>query len=296
MNHINSKKSALIFGCGYLGNRVANRLVARGWDVYAVTRNTAKAMRLQHEGIRPIIADWNCRQSLRDLPKTDRTLVAVGWDRSGRRSQYDVYVRGLQNALPFLSPASNIVYISSTGVFHHCDGRWVDESSPCNPTIGSGGWAHLQAELLLRRPRVSAPVTVLRIAGLYGPDRVPRGKDIASGKPLSVPTDGYLNLIHVDDAAEAVIAAWETNHSQRKLYVVSDGSPVIRRQYYQQIAAQLHQPMPEFVEPEASDPASRRASTNKRIWAARFRRDLCPTLMYPDYRAGLAAIIGDQSH
>ncbi|QDS90589.1 NAD dependent epimerase/dehydratase family protein [Rosistilla ulvae] len=286
-----SKKTALIFGCGYLGKRVALRLQNQDWHVFAVTRNRPTAADLQTAGISPIVADWTRPTTLRNLPQTDRTLVAVGWDRSGGQSQYDVYVGGLRNALQATSPKSNLVYISSTGVYHQNGGTWVDEASPCCPAIGSGGWAHLQAESLLRQKRPGFPSTILRMAGLYGPNRIPRAKEILSGKPLSAPTEGYLNLIHIDDAASAVMAAWQTSPSETKTYVISDGTPVIRRTYYEEIARVLGKPLPSFVSPDSAAPASRRATTSKRIWTARMRRDLCPQLAFPDYRSGLRDVL-----
>ncbi|QDV70950.1 short chain dehydrogenase [Rosistilla carotiformis] len=287
----NSKKSALIFGCGYLGKPVARRLLQQGWHVFAMTRRQESATVLKSAGITPIVADWTRPSTLTDLPVCDRILVAVGWDRSSGQSQYDVYVGGLRNALKATNPEANLVYVSSTGVYHQTGGIWVDESSPCRPSIGSGGWAHLQAEETLRQQRPASPWTVLRMAGIYGPDRVPRGKDILSGLPLAAPTAGYLNLIHVEDAANAVIAAWETNCSERKTYVISDGHPVIRQTYYEEIARVLGRPAPSFESAPPTAMASRRATTSKRIWNARMRRDLCPQLAFPDYRAGLRDVL-----
>ncbi|WP_417744679.1 SDR family oxidoreductase [Rosistilla oblonga] len=287
----NSKKTALIFGCGYLGKRVAQRLLDRDWHVSAVTRRRETATELSAAGIAPIVADWTRPSTLRDLPQTERILIAVGWDRQGGQSQYDVYVGGLRNALQATSPQANLVYVSSTGVYHQSGGLWVDEASPCCPAIGSGGWAHLQAEALLRQNRPGSPSTILRMAGLYGPGRVPRGRDILSGQPLAAPTEGYLNLIHIEDAATAVMAAWETNSDGAKTYVVADGTPVIRRTYYEEIARVLGRPLPTFVSPDPAAMVSRRATTSKRIWTARFRRNLCPRLAFPDYRAGLRSVL-----
>ncbi|MEZ6087488.1 MAG: SDR family oxidoreductase [Pirellulaceae bacterium] len=290
----NKKKSTLIFGCGYLGNRVATRLAQQNGETFAVTRSAEKATRLAAAGIVPILADWNERSTLSSLPSTEQVLVAVGWDRGGDRSQYDVYVRGLRNALDAIPRSANVVYVSSTGVYHQTDGSWVDETSPCNPPIESGGWCHLQAEALLWRHRPHAATTILRMAGLYGPDRVPRGRDIAAGQPVVAPTQGYLNLIHIDDAATAVLAAWRDNSSGHRTYVVSDGHPVVRQTYYEEIARIMRRPMPEFIEPDSSSRSKRRSTTNKRIWTARFRRELCPRLKYPDYRVGLRGILAGQ--
>ena len=45
----------LVFGCGYLGARVARLWRAAGHEVCVVTRGTAKAERLRAEGFRAIV-------------------------------------------------------------------------------------------------------------------------------------------------------------------------------------------------------------------------------------------------
>ncbi len=287
-----SAKSVLVFGCGYLGSCVALRLLADGWTVHALTRSPRKADRLKQIGIQTSVGDWSRPSTLTRLPPTERTLIAIGWDRSNRASRYDVYVRGLGMALPMIHPATNLVYVSSTGVYHHTDGRWVDESSPCHPAIGSGGWAHLRAEERLSREPALSRITILRMAGLYGPNRVPHQTSIRKGEPIHSPAEGYLNLIHVDDAATAVLAAWDTSPAAgRRIFAVSDGVPVLRTEYLQQIARQLGR-APLTLLPSADDHSPhRRVATNKRVYSRRFTRSLCPRLMYPSYREGLRAIL-----
>lgn len=284
------KESALIFGCGYLGIRVATRLRSQGWNVSAITRSRQRAESLEAQGINAVVADWTKAHTLRNLPTASRVLIAVGFDRSAHQSQYHVYVHGLRNALAKIAEDSNIVYVSSTGVYHHCDGSWVDETSPCKPKPGSGGWCHLKAEETLRSQRPRSPWTILRMAGLYGPGRVPRARDIVAGKSLSVQTKGYLNLIHIDDAAEAVLAAWNSASTPRT-FAISDCKPVLRQTYYEHIAQVLRIPCPEFLPPPASASANRRATTNKRVWSAKMQRELGFSIQFADYRAGLAQIL-----
>ncbi len=124
----------LIFGCGYLGIPVARSMLHRGHRVVAVTRSPTRARFLETLGLIPFIGDWLDARSLHGIPVAQHTLVAVGFDRQGSRSQRDVYVEGLRNALGVLNPDTKLVYCSSTGVYHQFDGVWVDESSPCRPT------------------------------------------------------------------------------------------------------------------------------------------------------------------
>ncbi len=64
----------LIFGCGFLGIRVARRWLAASETVFAVTRSRERAARLEDEGISPVIADVTDLTSLADLPEADTVL------------------------------------------------------------------------------------------------------------------------------------------------------------------------------------------------------------------------------
>lgn len=281
----------LIFGCGYLGGRVAAKLLASGVEVVAVTRSAARAELLRRAGMTPWIGDWNDRRTLRGLPDHHRVLVAVAHSPRSSYSRYETQVVGFRNALQHTSADADLCYISSTGVYHQTDGRWVDEYAPCHPRR-EGGRTHLEAESLLHRHRPDGRWTILRLAGIYGPDRVPRVRDVLAGRPIASPRSGFLNLIHVDDAAAVVIAAWRAGPaSRRPLYAVSDGHPVIREAFYREIARLSDSPEPHFVPPSANAPVSARSESNKRIWNARLRHDLLPKMRFPSFREGLASIL-----
>jgi nucleoside-diphosphate-sugar epimerase len=283
----------LIFGCGYLGLRVARRWLAGGEAVFAVTRSAERAGQLGAEGLKPIVADVTVTSQLALPPRIETVLWAVGHDKLTRRASegaqsiYDVFVGGLETAIRGLPPAvKRFIYISSTGVYGQVTGEEVDEDSPCQPTR-EGGKACLAAEELLRASPLADRSIILRLAGLYGPNRIPRNKDLLAGTPIDAPSKGWLNLIHVEDAARIVVLA-EQRAKPPKLYVVSDGQPVIRAEYYRELARLLDSPPPRFIEPGADTPAAARASSDKRASPRRLFAELSPILQYPSYREGLA--------
>jgi nucleoside-diphosphate-sugar epimerase len=283
----------LIFGCGYLGHRVADRWRAAGETVYVVTRSTARADVLRAQGLMPIVADVVLPQTLVGLPAADTVLYAVGYDRAAGESIRQVYVDGLANVLAALPPETGrFVYISSTGVYGQTDGERVDETSECRP-VREGGRACLEAERLLSAHPLFALAVVLRLAGLYGPGRIPSRQQLMAGQPLAVPADGCMNLIHVDDAASVVLAA-ERRAPLPRLYVVSDGQPVERRIYYEELARLLGAAAPCFVNAPPGSEALARSATDKRIDNARMRGELAVQLAYPSYREGLASIVAGE--
>ena len=218
----------LLLGHGYLGKRVAEIWRAQGDTVTAVTRSGAKAEVLQAEGYRAIVADVTQPATLVDLPSCDTLLYAVGYDRTGDASIHEVYAEGFANVLAAL-PAGvrRVIYISTTGVYGGANGKWVDEATPTDPQR-PGGRASLAAEEALRASRFASRGAALRLAGLYGPDRLPYLAKLREGTPLEASPEGWLNLIHVDDAAAAVVAAADVAECVAELapiISVCDGAP-----------------------------------------------------------------------
>jgi nucleoside-diphosphate-sugar epimerase len=280
----------LIVGCGYLGRRVADRWRAAGHEVFAVTRSQSHAAKFERAGFRPIVADVMRLETLVNLPAADTVLYAVGYDRNQKYGIEEVYLRGLINVLNALPEnTGRVIYVSSTGVYGDCGGAWIDEQTPCFPER-PGGRACLAAEqALLSHPR-GANAVVLRMAGIYGPGRIPNREALERGKMIPAPATGWLNLIHVDDAATVVLAADRAETGPRH-YLVSDGCPVARRDYYRQLAQLLEAPTPQFLSPDATLPSAVRANSDKRVSNSRLMSELHVQLAYPSFREGLAGIV-----
>lgn len=250
---------AVIFGCGYLGSRVAARWVAAGRTVVAVTRG--RAGELAATGLKPVVADVTDRAALAAVPRASTLLYAVGLDRRAGHSMRGVTVDGLRAVLETVPPPERLLYISSTSVFGQTSGEWVDETSPTDPVEESGKVA-LDAERVLRELCPSA--VVLRFAGLYGPGRVLRKAALLAGEPLVGDAEKWLNLIHVEDGADAVLAA-EAKAASGSTYLISDGIPVTRRAFYTRSAEQLGGPPAAFEHrPEPGQP-NRRVSNAKAV-------------------------------
>jgi len=280
----------LVVGCGYLGERVARRWREAGNAVVIVTRSANRADTFRQRGYDALVADVTRPETLRNLPVAESLLFAVGFDRAASDSIEAVYAGGMRNLLAALPvETGRVVYISTTGVYGPADGGWVDEVTTPNPQR-EGGRASLAAEQVLADHRLGQNSVALRLAGIYGPGRVPFIRELRADEPIAAPVSGWLNLIHVDDAVEAVIAAsdLEPFRDGPRVYCVSDGQPVQRGEFYSEVARQIGAQPPRFVEPHPNSPRSARAEVNRRISNARMLADLRVTLSYPNYRAGLA--------
>lgn len=288
----------LIVGCGYLGRRVAAAWLKAGHEVTALTRSMTNAAELARIGIRPVIGDVCDPTTLASLPTAATVLFAVGFDRTSGYSQREVYVEGLRNVLTQVaSRCERFIYISSSSVYGHSAGEWVDETSDCEP-VQPGGQCCLAAEALVREFFPSTNQTesqrpcanILRLSGIYGPDRLlSRIESLRAGEALSGQGEAWLNLIHVDDAVAAVLACEQRGQSG-ETYLISDDCPVRREKYYSQLARLVAAPPPTFG---ADQPAKRGSGgLNKRCSNKKASAELKLVLVYPTINEGLTHALG----
>ncbi len=270
-------RPVLIFGCGYLGLRAARVWVAAGRRVVALTRGK-RAGELSHAGIEPIVGDICDPGTLPHFPAASTVLYAVGLDRTAGRSMREVYTDGLRNVLARLPTPTRLLHVSSTSVYGQTDGAPVTETSPTEPTEESGKVV-LEAENLVRSAMPDA--IVLRFAGIYGPGRVLRRQALLAGEPLVGDAEKWLNLIHVEDGVRALLAA-ETRGRPGETYLVSDGTPVTRRDFYTHAANLIGAP------PAAFDHRPASGEPNRQIDSRKLREECGFSPMFPTFREGLA--------
>lgn len=287
--------SILIVGCGYLGRRVASILVGRGDLVFGTTRTPEKGGELADLGVQPIVADSLNLETLSALPAVSRVVHCVGYDRKSGADKRAVYVDGARNVLQRLPIGPDrLVYVSSTSVYGQTGGEWIDEASPTEPRTEAGRIC-LDAEAVATAwgREAGVGVVVLRCAGLYGPGRIVRRTLIERGEPIPGDPEKFLNLIHIDDAARAVVAALDAP-APGPFYLACDDRPVSRREYYQIAADCLKAPAPRFFKPAPGSPEAARDLANRRVSNRRMKAELGVRLSYPDAAAGVPAALGDQ--
>jgi nucleoside-diphosphate-sugar epimerase len=273
----------LIVGCGYLGQRVAALWRDQRHQVFAGTRQAPPPPAYHELDLSPVPCDVLDPESLKNLPRADTVLYAVGFDRSSGATMRAVYVDGLAHVLERLPPPEKFIYISSSSVYGQTDGDWVDEVSVTLPQEETGRIV-LEAEKVLRQKRPDA--VILRFSGIYGPGRLLRRKTIEAGEPIVGDGSKWLNLIHVEDGARAILAAEE--HAQPgRIYNVCDSHPVQRRDFYAEMARLLEAPEPRFILALEGTPTPPHEKGNRRIANKRLREELGVEFRFPDYRQGL---------
>jgi nucleoside-diphosphate-sugar epimerase len=289
--------TTLIVGCGYLGQRLGVLLTRAGERVCGTVRSPGRAAALAALKIEPLVADVLDPKSLTSLPAAERVFYCVGFDRSAGASMRSVYVDGLVNLLDRLPHSvGRFVYASSTGVYGQTEGEWVDEETAPSPRTESGKIC-LEAEERLHSwserhgGSPSASIVILRYAGLYGPGRIVRRALVERGEPIPGDPAKLFNLIQIDDAARAALAALSA-HSPDPLYLASDDRPITRGEYYGLLAQLLSAPPPLFRPNQTGGSEEGRDATSKRVANRRLKARLGLELLYPDISTGLPASLG----
>jgi nucleoside-diphosphate-sugar epimerase len=280
----------LIAGCGYVGTTLALRLLKHDHKVWAIRRHTAALP----ESIHKIQADLLNLESLRPLPAYfDYVFYTAGAEGFNEAAYRHAYVDGVWNLLEVLEVEGRrpkrVFFTSSTGVYHHDAGEWLDEESPIEPKRFSGQYL-LEGEALLQGSMF--PSTVVRLGGIYGPGRTRLIDTVRAEQAHCDDRTTYLNLIHRDDAA-GILHHLMDLESPEGLYLGVDHEPVERNTLLRWIAEQLGQPEPPLrpVNPEHEP----QRGGNRRFLNTRVKKTGY-AYHFPTYREGYRELLQGQHY
>jgi nucleoside-diphosphate-sugar epimerase len=281
-----------ILGCGYVGLALGSGLAADGHDVVGVRRSDDGLEAIEDAGFRAVRADVTDAESLEAIPDVDWLVFAVSPNTRDVETARAVHVGGLGTVLDAFadreSSPDRLVYASTTGVYGDHDGAWVDESTPIDPSTEKlSVFAEAERIALERAPNAGIDGTVVRFAGLYGPGRW--GFDRYLEGPVA---EGYVNLVHRDDAAGAIAFLLENDLGRTEVVNAVDDEPVSKWDLSEWLADARNVEPPERVtveeylaETDLPPGARRRVESNKQVSNDRLR-EYGYELAYPTFRDG----------
>lgn len=133
----------------------------------------------------------------------------------------------------------------------------------------------------------------LRVAGIYGPDKLPLQR-LRAGKPMVAERHApWTNRIHVDDLVQVLQAAMVRGRNG-EVYNVTDGQPGNMAAYFNRVADFAGLPRPAVIDPSAGEQALSAGlrsylAESRRIDNRKMLRELGVELRYPTLEQGLAA-------
>ncbi len=246
----------LIIGCGDIGIRVVQQLQGNTLaqsqgrpKIFALSSSPERFAELRAHGITPIEGNLDHPETLWRIAHLATTVIHLAPPQ--QHGEYDQRTRNLVQILSQQGRSvRRLIYISTTGVYGNRNGDFVDEISQLQPT-SQRAKRRVDAEQTLRYWAASQGValTILRVPGIYGPNRLPIERLQNHTPALQEPFDAYSNHIHADDLARLICAALFIGKPQRVINAC-DGSEQKMGDYFDEVAVALHLPKPPRLLPD----------------------------------------------
>ena len=282
----------LIVGCGYVGVPLGAELVRLGHEVFGLRRTHADAPELAAAGIHPLTGDVTKPENLAALPGPfDWVVNCVSSTKGGVEEYREVYLQGTRNLIDWLAstPLKKFVYTSSTSVYGQTDGSSVKETSATEPASASSQ-VLVEAERLLLAAAAEKkfPAVILRVAGIYGPERGHLFLQYLKNE-ARIAGDGsrILNMIHRDDVVGAILAALKHGRAG-EIYNAVDDEPIAQIHFFRWLSEALGKWMPPFAT-EAEYAGRKRGLTNKKIQNRKLKMELGYQFSHANFRLGYTA-------
>ena len=278
------KKTLLSIGHGYSAQALASLIGLENWHIIGTTRSAKKAKQLSHQGIEPLI--WPTEQLWQALVRADYVLCSVAPDTSG--CPVALELGALMHKQTFAPKW--VGYLSTTGVYGDHQGAWVDEQTPLNPSTVRGR-QRLMAESQWQA--LGLNLHIFRLAGIYGPDRGPFSKVREGTARLIIKKNQIFSRIHVEDIAQS-LATSMAQPNAGAIYNLCDHAPCPPEDVIAHAAELLglaHPPKVDYETANMTPMARSFYAESKRVSNKRMTQELGIKLRYPDYKAGLAALL-----
>ncbi|SDU34798.1 SDR family oxidoreductase [Halopseudomonas salegens] len=274
----------LIAGCGDLGSELARRMLAHGWHVTGLRRDTAQLP----AGVIPLAADLCQDHQPADWPaKVDYIVYCPAAGKRDAELYQQLYVSGLQRLLGWLQAAGQhpryLLQVSSTGVYAQQAGEWVTENSPALASSETAKALVAAEDVALRS---GIPASVVRLAGIYGPGRNRLIEAVRQGVNVHAEPAQYSNRIHRDDAAsllEHLLLEAKDDELLAPCYLGVDDEPAPLHEVCSWLAEQLGTQLDPQGKPLGRAGSKRCSNELAREsgWEPR----------YPSYREGYASLL-----
>jgi dihydroflavonol-4-reductase len=221
---------------GFIGSRLARRLVEDGHTVQALVRSLERARNLEELGVRLFRGDVTDRSTLPNAMRgTDGVFHLAGWYEVGVRDRspgYRVNVEGTRNVLGVMRELGTPkgVYTSTLAVFSNTHGRVPDEGYRFDGRhLSEYDRTKWIAHYEVARPMMDAglPLVTLQPGLVYGPgDRTRIGDAIRDylrrRLPILVKESAFC-WGYIDDIVRVHVAAMDRGQA-RETYIV--GGPI----------------------------------------------------------------------
>ncbi|WP_414546112.1 SDR family oxidoreductase [Nostoc sp. CCY0012] len=197
-----------IIGCGYVGYTLAQYWQSKmTFMITATTTTPERVPTLQAVAQKVFVTPGNDSEKLKSvLQNQDIVILSVG--AKGANLYEETYLntaKTLVDILPQIPSIKQLIYTGSHSVYGDKNGDWVDEDTAAIPTNDNGKILKATEEVLLAASSEKLRVCILRLGGIYGPNReLIKIFRQAPGTTRPGNGDQINNWIHLDDIVAAI--------------------------------------------------------------------------------------------
>lgn len=218
----------VIIGCGWLGRIVGESLVKEGHNVFGTYRSEKTKSKIENYGIIPIGIknDKISQNSISKYGNIDVVLIFLPVNRKEKNVDYS---KTISDLIEGIEDNTKVIFSSSIGIYPKKSGVYNEEYVFSEEDKKSPLYL---AENLLR-VKFKSNLTVLRLAGLIGPNRHPIKQ--LSEKSIHSSGSSNVHLIHSGDISKVVSKIIE-NYNYGHTFNLVYPSTISKKEYYKSIA------------------------------------------------------------
>jgi nucleoside-diphosphate-sugar epimerase len=255
-----TEKILVTGGTGFLGKRIVEVLVEKGYPVRVLARKLSKTEALKEMGVEIFFGDVADQASLKDaFEGVDVVIHAAAGTSGSKKDSESGTIHGTQNVLRLCreSGIKKLIYISSCSVYGVADyktGQVATEESPRErfpEKRGNYSASKQKAEELVMETMKSAsfPVVILRPGTIYGPGGeiyTPMMGFSLKKKAFVVIGMGAFELpfVYIDNLIDAIIQSIQQPEANNQIFNVVDTEKVTKKQYIEKVVKKVYHGSP----------------------------------------------------
>ncbi len=222
-------KQVSVLGTGWLGKPLAVSLLKKGYKVKGSTTSQERLAELKSHGISPFLINIDDLDTHHIFLQSDILIVAIT---SKNIEAFKFFVEQIK-----FWEHLKVIFISSTSVYPNTNAVVTEDNQTVQKPL-------TEIENLFRK-NPYFETTIIRFAGLFGPNRHP-GNWFRGGRKIPQP-DGFVNMIHQEDCINIIHEIIDQNVWGETFNACSNHHPT-RREFYSNAKLSLGLDVPEFKE------------------------------------------------
>lgn len=295
---------------GFVGNAVAQLLVAIGHEVYGLTSQKSNVPLLSAQKIHPIYGDMQDQTTWQDYVRQADVIIHAAQLRHSARistqlatAMAEADFNFTQKLLEHANECQAFIYTSGAWIYGNCKMIRQTEDLPLDPYAIAA--YRLRSESVVLKAANQFPTMVLRLGMVYGNGGLFKKLTLDPmllGKRTLIPGDGsqMISPIHAEDCARAYLACIE-QPQPGEIFNVCDHEPIsfetLVRSIGEKLKAKSAIKVPAWlIELYTGKLVSAPILGNTTIDNSKFINRLQFELNYPTYREGTTAIAQGLSH